>query len=62
MTISDERLMVIQAVAEGQLPATVITDDEIVFMVDNVLETMLEELSTRSGITVFWGEDQPTIH
>ena len=60
--ISDERLMVIQAVAEGQLPATAITDDEVVFMVDNVLETMLEELSDRPGISVFWGEDIPTVH
>ena len=60
--ISDERLMVIQAVAEGQLPAESITDEEIVFMVDNVLERMLEEQSARPGITVFWGEDQPTVH
>lgn len=62
MTISDERLMVIQAVAEGQLPAESITDDEIVIMVDNFIETMLEEQSARAGITVFWGEEEPTVH
>ena len=62
MTISDERLMVIQAVAEGQLPATAITDEEVVFMVDNVLDTMLEEQCARPGISVFWGEENPTVH
>ena len=62
MTISDERLLVIQAVAAGQLPAEVITDEELAYMVDNVIDTTLEKLSTRPGLSVFWGEDQPTVH
>lgn len=62
MTISDERLLVMQAVVEGQLPADVITDEEVTFMVDHALDVMLNELSGRPGITVFWGEDQPTVH
>lgn len=60
--ISDERLMVIQAVAEGQLSAAAITDDEVVFMVNNVLDRMLEEQAARTGVTVFWGEEEPAIH
>lgn len=60
--ISDERLMVIQAVAEGQLSAESITDEEITYMVESVAETILAELSERKDITVFWGEEQPTVH
>jgi hypothetical protein len=62
MTISDERFLVIQAVAAGQLPTEAITDEEIVYMTESVFNTTLEQLSLNPALSVFWGEDQPTVH
>lgn len=62
MTISDERFLVIQAVAAGQLPTEVITDEEIVYMTESVFDAALERLSLDPALTVFWGEEQATVH
>lgn len=60
--ISDERLLIIQAVADGQLSAAVITDAEFAYMADSVFDAALEKLQQNQQLSVFWGEDQPTLH
>lgn len=64
--MTDERYLVVQAVLAGQLPGSVLTDDETQQVAsdlfDTVLDDALEKLQENQQLSVFWGEDNPTMH
>ena len=64
--MTDERYLVVQAVLAGQLPGSVLTDAEAQQVAsdlfDTVLDDTLEKLQENQELSVFWGEDNPTMH
>lgn len=64
--MTDERYLVVQAVLAGQLPGSVLTDAETQQVAsdlfDTVLDDTLEKLQENQELSVFWGEDNPTMH
>lgn len=63
---SEDRALIVQAVLDGQLPGSVLTEAEMMQVAhdlyDLVIDDELEKLQQNQELTVFWGEDQPTMH
>ena len=64
--MTDERYLIVQAVLAGQLPGSVLTDAEAVQVAsdlfDTVIDDALEKLQQNQQLSVFWGEESPTMH
>lgn len=53
-----DRQLVAQAVLAGQLPEYLLTDAEVVEIIDRSLDVVLEQLSLTNP-SVFWGIEDP---
>ena len=60
--MTDERLLVVKAVHAGQLPTSAITEEDILYMQQSLMDRILEKKHQQNPGMVFWTEERPSIH